>query len=120
MHRLEASAAGRRWRPAGRAVVQLWVSAIVLVAAPGYTAVPVDVFVILTNPHRQISLSGDNLEQVKHAIIWSGAQHHPTGHDHLYDAVRAAIDLFPRPHDLGRRGPLLPSQTTSNAVQKFR
>jgi len=45
----------------------------------------------------------DNLEQVKHAIIWGGAQHHPTGHDHLYDAVRAAGSLFPRPHDPGRR-----------------
>ncbi len=45
----------------------------------------------------------EDLEQVKHAIIWGGAQHHPTGHDRLYDAARAAIDLFPRPRDPARR-----------------
>jgi VWFA-related protein len=60
--------------------------------------------IIRTDTASQMDLAMTaDLEKVQHAIIWGGDQRHRPGHDHLYDAVRAATELFPRPRDRARR-----------------
>lgn len=47
-----------------------------------------------------VGMTGDK-EAVRHALVLGA--HYPTGYDHLYDAVRAATMLFPRPKNPARR-----------------
>ena len=44
----------------------------------------------------------EDKERVRRALVLGGGRYKP-GYDHLYDAIRAATTLFPRPRDHGRR-----------------
>ncbi len=60
--------------------------------------------VLRTNSESKIDLQmSDDLEKVRHALVLGNPKYGRPGYDHLYDAVKAAATLFPRPKDPARR-----------------